>query len=152
MRSEPFALKITTEPLPAISLAEHVPGARRGQAEVESALCLTTLQSLRELGSDMGDSLFLTQLLDTFAHDAQEHLGSLRSAVAGADTKRLRSEAHALKGASLTIGAQGMAQLCQLLENLGTAQSVAGAPELLWRLDREFERVKNEIEQESLIP
>jgi hypothetical protein len=44
-----------------------------------------------------------------------------------------------------------MAQFCQQLENLGNAQSVVGAPEVLARLDREFARVKNEIELESLI-
>ena len=56
-----------------------------------------------------------------------------------------------MKGACLTIGAQGMADICQKLENLGNAQSVDGAPEELARLDREFDRVKNEIEEECLI-
>ena len=119
------------------------------QPESESALCKKTLQGLKELGSDMGTSFF-PQLLETFEHDAVEHLAALRSAIAGGETGRLRGEAHALKGASLTIGAQGMADICQQLENLGTAQSVEGAPEELARLDREFDRVKNEIEQESL--
>jgi two-component system, sensor histidine kinase and response regulator len=120
------------------------------QPESESALCKKTLEDLRELGLDMGASFF-PELLETFEHDAVLHFSALRSAIAGGETGRLRGEAHALKGASLTIGAQGMADICQLLENLGTAQSVQGAPEELARLDREFDRVKNEIEQESLI-
>jgi two-component system sensor histidine kinase/response regulator len=89
-------------------------------------------------------------LLETFQHDALEHLAALRSAITGGETGRLRGEAHALKGASLTIGAQGMADICQQLEKLGTAKSVEGAPEELAQLDREFDRVKNEIEQERL--
>ena len=120
------------------------------QPKSESALCKKTLQDLKELGSDMGASFF-PQLLETFQHDALEHLAALRSAITGGETARLRGEAHALKGASLTIGAQGMADICQQLEKLGTAKSVEGAPEELARLDREFDRVKTEIEQERLI-
>jgi two-component system, sensor histidine kinase and response regulator len=118
---------------------------------MENALCKKTLESLKELGSEMGASFF-PQLLETFEHDAVAHLAQLRSAIAGGVTSRVHGEAHALKGASLTIGAQVMAQICQQLENLGTAESVEGAPETLARLDREFDRVKNEIEQESVIP
>jgi Hpt domain len=98
------------------------------QDETESALCETTLQGLRELGSDVGASFF-PQLLETFEHDAVEHLAALRSAIAGGQTGLLRGEAHALNGASLTIGAQDMADIFQQLGG-----------------------VKNEIEQESLIP
>jgi two-component system, sensor histidine kinase and response regulator len=119
--------------------------------ESESALCKKTLQSLKDLGSGIGASFF-PELLEAFKHDAVEHLVVLRSAISAGETGRLRGEAHALKGASLTIGAQGMADICQQLENLGLKQSVEGAPEELARLDREFDRVKTEIEQESLIP
>jgi hypothetical protein len=43
-----------------------------------------------------------------------------------------------------------MANYCQQLESFGTAENVAGAPETLARLEDEFDRVKNEIELESL--
>ena len=120
------------------------------QPKNESALCKETLKTLRELGSDMGPTFF-PQLLETFERDATEHLAVLRSAIAGAETGRLYRESHALRGASLTIGARGMADICRQLENLGTAQSVEGAPQELARLEREFDRVKKEIKQESLI-
>ena len=121
------------------------------QRATESALCKKTLQTLKELGSEMGPSFF-PQLLETFEQDAVAHLAMLRSAIADGETALLRGEAHALKGSSLSIGAQGMAQICQQLENLGNAQSVERAPEELARLDLEFDRVKNEIEQETLTP
>jgi HPt (histidine-containing phosphotransfer) domain-containing protein len=121
------------------------------QIESESALCKTTLQGLRDLGSEMGPSFF-PQLLETFEHDAVERLAVLRSAVAGNEPGRIYREAHALRGASLTIGARGMAEICKQLENLGTAQNMARAPEELALLEREFALVKNEIKQESLIP
>jgi PAS domain S-box-containing protein len=117
----------------------------------ESALCKKTLDGLRELGTEMGES-FYSSLLETFAKDAIKHLAVLRSAIAGGEPGRLGREAHALKGASLTIGAQGMADICKHLEGLGIVQSVEGALQELERLEREFDRVKTEIEQESVIP
>jgi HPt (histidine-containing phosphotransfer) domain-containing protein len=91
-------------------------------------------------------------LLETFEHDALEHLAALRSAIAAGETGRFHREAHALKGASLTIGAQGMAVICQRLENLGIAQNAEDIPQELARLEHEFDRVQNEIKKESVIP
>ena len=105
---------------------------------------------MRELGSEMGSSFF-SELLGVFQQDAVEHLVVLRSASQGGEAGRLGREAHELKGASLTIGADGMAEICKRLEDLGTSQSLEGAPAALACLDREFDRVKSEIEQESLI-
>jgi HPt (histidine-containing phosphotransfer) domain-containing protein len=120
------------------------------QDESQRALCKNTLQGLRELGSDIGASFF-PELLDTFERDSVERLAVLRSAIAAGEAGRLVKEAHALKGASLTIGALGMAKICQHLENLGIAQNMEGGLEQLARLHREFDRVKTEIEQERLI-
>jgi two-component system, sensor histidine kinase and response regulator len=119
------------------------------EAKSERALCQKTPEDLKNLGADMGP-LFFPQLLETFVHDANEHVGVLQSAIADSETARLREEAHALKGARLTIGAQGMADLCRQLENLGTAQTVQGAAEQFTRLKQEFERVKNEIDRELI--
>jgi HPt (histidine-containing phosphotransfer) domain-containing protein len=91
-------------------------------------------------------------LLETFLHDTIKRLAALKSAVTSGGLEQLAREAHMLKGASLTIGAQGMADTCGKLEKLGTAQSVAGAAEQLDQLECQFAEVKNEIDQESLIP
>jgi two-component system, sensor histidine kinase and response regulator len=120
------------------------------QPESESALCKKTLQDLKELGLVMGAD-FYPQLLVSFDHDADAHLAMLRRAIAEGDTGRLAREAHALRGASLTIGAQGMADLCRQLESLETTHRLEGALATLKRLESEFGRVKNEISQENLI-
>jgi hypothetical protein len=57
-----------------------------------------------------------------------------------------------LKEASLAIGAQGMADICEQLENFEATQNVGGTPAELARLDLEFDRVQSQIEQEGLIP
>ena len=126
-------------------------GADSGlQPESESALCKKTLQGFKELGLEMGGS-FYSHLLEAFAQDAVVHLAVLRAAIAEGDTGRLGQEAHALKGASLTVGARPMAGLCKELESLGATHSLEGARAALVRLECEFARVKNEIAQESLI-
>jgi CheY-like chemotaxis protein/HPt (histidine-containing phosphotransfer) domain-containing protein len=119
------------------------------QRKSESALSKKTLQELRKLGLDIGPSFF-PELLESFEHDAFAHVTELRSAIAAGDTGRLREEAHALKGASLTIGALCMAITCKQLESLGKANSMEGAPAALVQLEHEFDRVKIEIEQEGL--
>jgi HPt (histidine-containing phosphotransfer) domain-containing protein len=138
--------------LPALSATILLTDKKNGglQPQSASALCEKTLQDLKELGSEMGDS-FYPELLERFGRDAVAHLAVLRAAIAEGDTGRLGKEAHALKGASLTIGAVEMADLCKQLESLGIANSMEGAPATLVRLDSEFARVKNEIEEESLL-
>jgi signal transduction histidine kinase/CheY-like chemotaxis protein/HPt (histidine-containing phosphotransfer) domain-containing protein len=137
-------------PVARISSAPREVGEEEPAIANESALCKKTLQGLKDLGSDMGPT-FYPQLLETFQHDATEHLVILRTAISGGDTGRVAREAHALKGASLTVGAETMAELSKRLENLGAAHSVEGAPATLALLELEFAKVKYEIEQESLI-
>ena len=84
-------------------------------------------------------------------HDAVEHLSVVRAAITESETPRLGRESHALKGACLTIGASRMADLSKQLESLGVANSMVGAASVLAQLEQEFDRVKNEIEQERLI-
>jgi len=126
-----------------VAAADSVP------PETEAALCKKTLQGLKELGLDMGPSFFL-QVLDTFEHDVVERLSLVRAAITEGDTRRLGRESHALKGACLTIGARQMADLSKQLESLGMANSMVGAPSVFAQMEHEFDRVKNEIEQERL--
>ena len=121
-----------------------------GRRENEDALCKKTLDGLREIGSDLGPTFF-PELLEIFRQDATEHIAVLRSSIESGETSQLGREAHALRGASLTIGAKGMSVICMQLENLGIAQTVEGASAALARLDHEFDRVKAEIEHESVI-
>jgi PAS domain S-box-containing protein len=115
----------------------------------KNALCQETLQNLRELSSEMG-AAFFPELLEAFEHESVKHLAELRSAFAAGETGRFCREAHALKEVSLTIGARGMAEICAQLENLGTTKNEEQSAEGLSQLDREFDRVRSEIEQQRL--
>ena len=133
-----------------LNTKRDVAGTEEVQTGSEKALCEKTLQDLKNLGVDIGP-LFFPELLETYVRDAVKHLAVLQSAIAGDEPGRLGREAHALKGASLTIGAHRMAETCKQLENLGTARSVEGAAELFTRLGHEFEQVKSEIDKENLL-
>ena len=92
----------------------------------------------------MGPSFF-PQLLETFEHDALEHLaGAAIEPSQPSDTETaLAREAHALKGASLTIGAQGMASYLPAVgEPRRWPKNAESAAGLLARLEHEFDRVK----------
>jgi HPt (histidine-containing phosphotransfer) domain-containing protein len=54
-----------------------------------------------------------------------------------------------LKGASATIGAQGIARIGQKLEEMGRTGSYVGAQVCLQQLEQEFGRVCAEIEREA---
>jgi two-component system, sensor histidine kinase and response regulator len=70
-----------------ILLGNETSGAGAGdvQPESERALCKETLQSIKELGVDMEEPFF-AKLLETFKHDATEHIALLRSSIATGET------------------------------------------------------------------
>ena len=114
----------------------------------ESAIHKTTLQELKDLGAGMGDCTFFPELLEAFKIDSNKHLTALHSAIKEGDSDRLHQEAHALKGASLTIGAKRLAAVCQRMEILGKKRSLEGAAGEMEVLAVEFGRVQTEIGQE----
>jgi two-component system, sensor histidine kinase and response regulator len=117
--------------------------------EVENVLRKKTLDGLRELGLDIGPSFF-RDLLETFEHDALKHITLMRSAAAGGETARLGREAHSLKGASLTVGAGGMADICAELERVEPQRCEEITSLALTRLQREFDLVQKEIELKKM--
>jgi HPt (histidine-containing phosphotransfer) domain-containing protein len=110
-----------------------------------------TLQSLRDLAQAMDVTLF-TQVLEIFLADGAERIVALQRAVAAEDALALRQEAHALKGASMNVGASGLQALCQRCEDLGQQQTVAGALPLLTLLGQEFSRVQQAVARELATP
>jgi PAS domain S-box-containing protein len=114
---------------------------------VPAALDLATMQRLKNLAQATEASL-LGRLLETFQSDAAAQITVLYQAVEGDDRVSLRAAAHTFRGASLNIGARDMGNICQQLENLDSLQTIDTATELIMQLEREFSRVKAEIEQE----
>jgi len=114
------------------------------------ALDQVRVQRLRKLGPATNGAFF-QKLWQIFQQNALKSLSAMKEALGQDDFARLRSEAHSLKGASHNLGATGMAQLCQKLEDLGEQQVATGVGNLIGQLERAFARVEFELNDEPSI-
>lgn len=108
------------------------------------ALNAEALARLRVLGEATDPSL-MSKIFTSFLGEGAQRMKILRTAMDGSDAELLRKTAHALRGASVSIGAQHMTELAQQLESLGKTRGTTGALALIEQIEGEFERVKAEI-------
>jgi CheY-like chemotaxis protein len=92
-----------------------------------------------------GDVQLLKKLAESFLHDCPGLLSAVRAAVTTGDGKALHRAAHTLKGAVNMFGAQAAWDQAQRLEQLGRDGDFARATEALADLEREIERVVQEL-------
>jgi signal transduction histidine kinase/DNA-binding response OmpR family regulator len=105
------------------------------------------LERLKALAQATAPALF-AQVVDAFLADATAHVAALKDAAARRDRVSLERKAHALRGASLNIGARSMAQLNREIETMDETGGWEAVPSLLANLEAEFQRVRAEIERE----
>jgi PAS domain S-box-containing protein len=131
----------TREPDPAAALPV-TPPAQVAMADVAAVCDRTAVANL----IDEIDYDGARATLDIFLTDTEQRLALLRSLSTDADRKRIRDEAHTLKGASATFGLRQVAELSKTLEH--SAPTIAGAQfgELLDRLDAGFAVARDEVE------
>src|SRR5438034_175749 len=103
-------------------------------------------EALERLRAQAGDRAFVVELVDTFQRDAPALLETLRGALEDADAQRLRRAAHTLKSNGRVFGATRLAALCQELEAMARAGSLAGAGELVALVDEEYARVADALQ------
>jgi HPt (histidine-containing phosphotransfer) domain-containing protein len=108
---------------------------------VSSALDRGALDALLEVAG--GDETFVDDLLETYLQQAAVLLLRVHTAVADGDTGALNRHAHTLKGASLNVGANGVARLCRKIEN----EAVCGILDAgdVTALELEVQKVREEI-------
>jgi two-component system sensor histidine kinase/response regulator len=106
-----------------------------------------SLKRIRELAQATDPSL-LARVLNAFATDSTRRLVALRDAAKKQDVDSLAKEAHALKGASLSVGATRIAQIVQQVYDRSLAGQHSGIDELLDQLGGELVRAKGQIEIE----
>jgi CheY-like chemotaxis protein/HPt (histidine-containing phosphotransfer) domain-containing protein len=102
-------------------------------------------EALEQLGAQAGDRAFVVELIGTFQRDAPGLLETLRDARQDADADHVRRAAHTLKSNGRVFGASRLATLCQELEAMAGAGSLAGAAELVARIDGEYARVADAL-------
>src|SRR4029077_6504989 len=79
------------------------------------------------------------EIIDLFLEATPQRLEEMREARLKGDATGLLALAHSLKGAAAQLGAWGMAELCQQIQTLGRAGSMAETGNLLYRLEAEFQ-------------
>jgi PAS domain S-box-containing protein len=110
------------------------------QTELDPALDPTVLVELRQFQGE-GELDIMQELAEAFQFETPPLLETLRQAVAEGQPEQLRRAAHNLKGSSNNLGARTMAALSAELETLGKNGTVAGAAELVTRLEQEYQHV-----------
>ena len=98
----------------------------------------------RELVAD-GSGEVVAALIEAFQADTTSRLQQLRVAIANADDKRLRAEAHTIKGTASQMGADNMASLCQELESAATEIPLSEIGQYVGRLEAQFAEVCHEL-------
>ena len=96
---------------------------------------------LREL-PPAGDESLLEELFDAFLDNAMTTIDVLRRAARAGDAKGVTQAAHFLRSSSRTVGACGLADICERLEMASGAESITDAGEWIDQLEQEFGRVK----------
>ena len=85
-----------------------------------------------------GDLEFEREVLEEYLGSAPKDVDKLAGAIATGDAHATAQAAHALKGASATIGASGFAALALTLELAGKQGDLSHAPAACEALQREF--------------
>ncbi len=97
------------------------------------------LQELRDLGGD--ETSLVVEIIETYFQDAVQLIQQIREAGAIADLTPLRRAAHTLKSISATVGAMGLAELCQQLEHHPSVGATQINLALISQIELEYARV-----------
>ncbi len=120
------------------------PGAPSEHASRSSVLDATVLATLHDLCDEDGPE-FLSSLIEAFIQSATTHIEILRTGAITGDTATLERTAHSLKSSSASLGALGLAKLCQALQESGRAGSITAAEADVEQLAAEFDRVRQAL-------
>jgi CheY-like chemotaxis protein/HPt (histidine-containing phosphotransfer) domain-containing protein len=126
-------------------LPEQPPAAAGTAGAAAAAIDRDRLAALMELDEDGQGAGLLTRLAAAFLTGAPADLAGLRAAVDRGDAAAVGAVAHHLKGAAATLGSGAVVGLCEALEQLAGADALASAGDLLGRLERELDRVRDAL-------
>jgi PAS domain S-box-containing protein len=105
----------------------------------ESLLDEAALANIRSVDDD---GSVLAEVVQMYLDEAPQHREQLRNAAAAGDLAEARRVAHALKSASLNVGAKPLGEMCRRLEHQCRDGERAGLAELAAAIDAMLERVQ----------
>ena len=115
--------------------------AEGGTDGIADAVDMSVLISLEAAQAD-GEPDLIVDLIDLYLEDTPRRLAAMSLQLRARDVRSLRREAHGVKGSSATLGAAGMARLCEAIEQLPHDRPSETAANLSLVLGREFARVR----------
>lgn len=104
------------------------------------------LVKFEKLKQDMGED-YIGELIDTYLMDAPRSIEKIRQAVAAGNADELRRAAHSVKSTSANFGAVELSSLASNLEMLGKSNTLAGAANILTRLETEYAQVALDLQR-----
>ena len=94
-----------------------------------------------------GDQEFEREVLEEYLNSVPADIAKLTAAVAAGNAAAIGAAAHAIKGASATIGAKGFAAIALELEQAGKKAELSGAAAVLARLESEHQELAAVLKQ-----
>jgi signal transduction histidine kinase/CheY-like chemotaxis protein/HPt (histidine-containing phosphotransfer) domain-containing protein len=130
-------------------------GARRGDpigsdtpGPVRGVLNKERVSEIVKVGGDKG-TVILARLIATYLEGLPQALRDLDEGHRAQDAEQLVRASHRLKGASLNLGVDEVADLCRQMEAKGRQKKLAGADAILDELKEKCGRVQKELESLS---
>jgi len=145
LSAEVTTLAVSAPPAQTPRQAEHSDIAPA--VAPSGALDRAAIAQLRTLAQQTTPALF-SRVLEAFLGDAPRYLIDLHAANTRRDPAGLAQAAHALKGASLNVGARTMAEMSRQLETVKETGDLTETAALLAQLESEFQHVEAELGRE----
>ncbi len=106
-----------------------------------------TLKTLRRL--DASNENFLREIIDVFNVESLHRIELMKKSLDEFDLETFTQTVHTQKGASLSLGAETLAELCEKLENIQEIDEIETIKDLINEIEIEFLRVKTTLEREK---
>ena len=110
---------------------------------MSDCLNFETLAALREMEKP-GQMVFTAKLINAYLEDAGKRLQEVRIAHQSGNAVLLAKLAHAVKGTSLNVGADGFAAFMMSIEREAEKGTLCG-PERLLRMEALFQQVREAL-------
>ena len=123
--------------------------SRTLECDPDPPLDQVTLANLRELGGDE-DPGFLNEIIDQFLQDAPRHIEAIEQAMMMENPDMVMKAAHSFKGGCGNMGAQPLAALCVILEEMGRQGTVAGSDVVFSKIQNEWNRLEHALQAEKI--
>jgi len=124
--------------------AQDTAAPRAGSPTEPPVINTETLRHLQELGSDAS---FLKKLCSVFFADNALLLGRMEAAVAARNFGEFRSQVHALKGSSTSMGTDRLTRLCTRMDACADGELRLQGPKVLREFSDELAAARRELDR-----